>query len=129
MNTDPIKDHGQQLDAPTGKAIGFFDEKSHFDQFAKAVVAANIPPSAISSLAGKDGMQLLERLKNQNFFFGDGEDDTIKLALKELDAGHVTAIVEVADRSQALQVAELASQFEGRGFTHFGTWVNEQLST
>lgn len=129
MISEPIHDHGQELESPTGKVIGFFDDNALFDLFARAVFKSNIPKSAISSLEGEDGIQLLERLKEQKFFFGDGEDEMIKLALKELSTGHLVAIVKVADRDQALEVAQLAQRHEGHNFTHFGTWVNEQLPT
>ena len=102
MISEPIQDHGQQLESPTGKVVGFFDDKGLFDLFARAALKNDIPQSAISSLEGQDGIQLLERMKEQKFFFGDGEDDVIKLALKELNAGHLVAIVKVADRDQAL---------------------------
>jgi hypothetical protein len=129
MIQKPLTDHGQQLPPPAGKVIGFFDDKAKFDSFAESVSAAGFPASAIQSLEGQDGIQLLERLKKENFFFGDSEDDAIKLSVQELEQGHLTAIVKVKDRDQAIQVAQLAQLRDGRGLRHFETWTTEQLPT
>ena len=129
MTCEPTVDHGQQLDPPAGKVIGFFDGKAEFEGFAKAVRDVGYPTSKITSLYGEDGIRLLERLKDNSFFFGDSEDSVIQLSIKELGQGHYAAAVDVADHQQAEQIASLAKPHGGHGFSYFGTWVSEQLST
>jgi hypothetical protein len=129
MTCEPTADHGQQLAAPAGKVIGFIDGKAEFEAFAEAVRAAGFPASKITSLCGEDGIHLLERLKKDNFFFGDSEDDVTQLSIRELGQGHYAAAVDVADHQQAVQIASLAKPHGGHSFSYFGTWVSEQLST
>jgi hypothetical protein len=122
-------DHGQQLAPPAGKVIGFIDRKADFEAFAEAVAAAGYPASKITSLYGEDGIHLLERLQNNSFFFGDSEDSIIQLGIRELGQGHYAAAVDVADHTQAVQIASLAKPHGGHSFSYFGTWVSEQLSS
>ena len=129
MSCEPTVDHGQQLAPPAGKVIGFFDGKAEFEGFAEAVRAAGYPAAKITSLYGEDGIHLLERLKDNSFFFGDSEDSVIQLSVKELSEGHYAVAVEVTDHHQAEQIVILAKPHRGHGFSYFGTWVNEQLST
>ena len=129
MSCEPTVDHGQQLAPPAGKVIGFFDGKAEFEGFAEAVRAAGYPAAKTTSLYGEDGIHLLERLKDDSFFFGDAEDSVIQLSLKELSQGHYAVAVDVTDHQQAEQIVSLAKPHGGHGFSYFGTWVNEQLST
>ena len=129
MSCEPTVDHGQQLTPPAGKVIGFFDGKAEFEGFAEAVRAAGYPAAKITSLYGVDGIHLLERLKENSFFFGDSEDSVIQLSVNELSEGHYAVAVEVTDHRQAEQIVVLAKPHRGHGFSYFGTWVNEQLST
>jgi hypothetical protein len=129
MSVEPIADHGQKIAPPAGKVIGFINDKVEFEAFAKAVQAAGYPASTITSLYGEDGIHLLERLKDNSFFFGDSEDSVIQLSIKELGMGHYAASVDVADHQQAVQIASLAKPHGGHSFSYFGTWVSEQLST
>jgi hypothetical protein len=129
MAFEPIADDGQQLAAPAGKVIGFIDGKAPFEAFAEDVRAAGYPASSITSLCGDDGIHLLERLKDNSFFFGDSEDDVIQLSIRELGQGHYAAAVGVTDHKQAVQIASLAKAHGGHGFSHFGIWVTEQLPT
>ena len=129
MSCEPTVDHGQQLAPPAGKVIGFFDGKAEFEGFAEAVRAAGYPAAKITSLYGEDGIHLLEQLKENSFFFGDSEDSVIQLSVKELSEGHYAVAVEVNDHQQAEQIVILAKPHGGHGFSYFGTWVSEQLST
>lgn len=129
MTMTPTADHGQKITSPAGKVIGFFNGKSEFEAFAEAVQATGYPPTKISSLYGEDGIHVLERLKDNSFFFGDSEDSVIQLSIRELGQGHYAAAVEVADHQQAAQIASLAKPHGGHSFSYFGTWVSEQLST
>jgi hypothetical protein len=129
MTFEPIVDHGQQLAPPAGKVIGFIDGKAEFEAFAEAVRAAGYPASKITSLYGEDGIHLLERLKENSFFFGDSEDSVIQLSIRELGQGHYATAVDVEDHQQALQIANLAKAHGGHSFSYFGTWVTEQLPT
>jgi hypothetical protein len=129
MTLEPLTDHGQMLAPPAGKVIGFINGKSEFDAFAATVQAAGYPAEKITSLYGEDGIHLLERLKKNSFFFGDSEDSVIQLGIHELRQGHYAAAVEVTDHEQAVQIADLARPHGGHGFSYFGTWVTEQLSS
>ena len=129
MTFQPTADHGQQLTPPAGKVIGFIDGPAEFEAFAEAVRAAGFPAAKITALCGEDGIHLLQRLKKDSFFFGDAEDSVIQLGINELGRGHYAAAVEVADHQQAVQIASLAKPHGGHGFSYFGLWVNEQLST
>jgi hypothetical protein len=129
MTIEPLADYGQQIAPPQGKVIGFIDGKADFDAFAEAVRDAGFPAEKISSLYGEDGINLLERLKKNSFFFGDSEDSIIRQSIQELAQGHYAAAVDVADHKQAVQIASLAKPYGGRSFSYFGVWVTEQLST
>src|SRR6478672_4252856 len=95
MAVEPTSDHGQKLAAPAGKVIGFIDDKAEFEAFAQEVQAAGYPASRITSLFGEDGIHLLERLRENSFFFGDSEDSVIQLSIRELGLGHYAAAVAV----------------------------------
>ena len=129
MTAEPTIDLGQTIAAPAGKVIGFLDGKAEYEAFAAAVRAAGYPAAKITSLYGEDGIQLLERLDKNSFFFGDSEDSVIQLSIRELGQGHYAAAVEVEDHEQAVQIASLAKPHGGHNFRYFGTWVTEQLST
>lgn len=129
MTVEPLADHGQKIAPPQGKVIGFIDGKVEFDAFAEAVRAAGYPAEKITSLYGEDGIHLLERLKENSFFFADSEDSVIQLGIRELRQGHHAAAVEVEGHQQAVQITSLAIPHGGHGFNYFGTWVSEQLST
>jgi len=77
MTYEPTADHGQSLAPPAGKVIGFIDGQAEYEAFAEAVRAAGFPATKITSLCGEDGIRLLQRLKNESFFFGDSEDNVI----------------------------------------------------
>jgi hypothetical protein len=129
MSVVPIADHGQTLAPPAGKIIGFMDDKDAFEAFADAVRTAGFPAESITSLYGLDGIQLLDRLKENSVFFVDSEDSVIQHSIRELEQGHYVAAVEVADHQQAVEIVNLAKPLGGHSFTYFGTWVSEQLST
>ncbi len=127
MTSEPMVDHGETITAPAGKVIGFLDGKAEFEGFTDALRAAGYPDTSITSLYGADGLQLLERLKKDSFFFGDSEDHVIQLSFRELEQGHYAVATEVADRNHAVEIASLAAPYGGHGFTYFGAWMNEQL--
>ena len=128
MKVEPLVDHGQKLASPQGKVISFIDGKAEFDAFAEAVRAAGYPAASITSLYGEDGIHLLERLKENSFFFADSEDSVIQLGIRELGQGHYAAAVEVTGHHQAVEITNLAIPHGGHSFNYFGTWVSEQLS-
>lgn len=128
MTSEPTVDHGQKLTAPAGKVIGFLNGKTEFEGFAEALRDAGYPATEITSLYGADGIQLLERLKDHSFFFGDSEDSIIQLSIKELREGHYAVAIEATDHKQALEIVSLAKPHHGHGFTYFGTWVTEQIA-
>lgn len=129
MTSKPLVDQGQTLAAPAGKVIGVLDGKVEFEAFADALSAAGYPAKTITTLCGEDGIQLLERLQEHSFFFGDSEDSIIQLSIRELEQGHYAVAIEVTDHQQAEKIASLAAPHGGHGFTYFGTWVTEQLPT
>jgi hypothetical protein len=127
MTLEPLTDHGQVIAPPAGKVIGFIDSKARLEAFAEAVRAAGYPALKLTSLYGEDGIQLLERLKESSFFFGDSEDSIIQLSIEELRNGHYAVAVEVKNHKQAEQIALLAKPHGGHSFSYFGTWISEQL--
>ena len=129
MTPKPLADHGQRLPPPQGKVIGFIDGKAEFEAFAEAVRAAGYPAAKITSLYGEDGIHLLERLKENSFFFADAEDSVIQTSIRELRQGHYVVAIEVDGHQHAEEIARLAIPHGGHGFSYFGTWVSEQLST
>jgi hypothetical protein len=129
MTSKPMVDHGQTLTAPAGKVIGFLDGKVELEAFADALSAAGYPAKIITTLCGKDGIHLLERLKEHSFFFGDSEDSIIELSIRQLEQGHYAVAIEVTDHQQAVELASLAAPHGGHSFTYFGTWVTQQLPT
>lgn len=129
MSSKPMVDRGQTLTAPAGKVIGFLDGTVEFEAFVEALSTAGYPAKTITTLCGEDGIQLLERLKEHRFFFGDSEDSIIQLSIRELEQGHYAVAIEVTDHQHAVEIASLAAPHGGHSFTYFGTWVTEQLPT
>jgi hypothetical protein len=127
MAVKPVIDHGQQLAAPAGHAIGFVDTKEQFDAVTKALKAAGYEESRITALKGEDGVDMLERLQ-ETFNFGDGEDAIMEFSIKELQEGHYALGIEAGDRDDAMRVARLAEPLGAHSFSYFGTWVNERLT-
>lgn len=127
MTISPINDCGQMIAPPVGKIIGYLDSKTANEDFAKAIVSAGFQKSRISCLHGEDGIHLLERLKENTFFFSDAEDNVIRLSIHELKLGHFVTSVDVADRTEAMRIVTLARSQGGHGFSYFGTWVSESL--
>ena len=70
---------------------------------------------------------MLERLK-ETFNFGDGEDDIMEFAIKELHAGHFALGIEAKDRAGAMRIASLSEPLGAHSFSYFGRWVNERLT-
>jgi hypothetical protein len=123
----PAIDHGQELAAPAGRAIGFVDTKDQFEAVTNALKATGYAEPSIIALKGEAGVNLLERLQ-EKFNFGDGEDALTEFAIKELQAGHYAIGVEAKDRDDALHIASLTEPFGAHSFSYFGTWVNERLT-
>ena len=97
MSSKPMVDRGQTLTAPAGKVIGFLDGKVEFEAFADALSAAGHATKTITTLNGADGIELLERLKEHSFFFGDSEDSIIQLSIRQLEQGHYAVAIEVTE--------------------------------
>jgi hypothetical protein len=123
----PVKDHGQQLPVPVGKTIGFVDTEIQLDAITRALNEAGYPDSAISSLHGHDGIDLLERLRDVAFF-GDWERAVADKGIAELEEGHYTFAVAVHNRDEALKIADLVEPYGGHSINYFGNWINEQLT-
>ena len=123
----PVKDHGQQLPVPEGKTIGFVDTETQLDAIARALNEAGYPDSAISSLHGRDGIELLERLRDVAFF-GDWERAVADKGIAELEEGHYSFAVAVHNRDEALRIADIAEPYGGHSINYFGKWINEQLT-
>ncbi|KAA0131560.1 hypothetical protein FYZ48_25815 [Gimesia chilikensis] len=79
MTHEPTVDHGQTLNGPTGKVIGFLDSKVEFEAFADTLHAEGYSETAITFLYGEDGIHLLERMKEHRFFFSDSEGSISRL--------------------------------------------------
>ena len=127
MAVKQVRDHGQELSAPSCQAIGFVDTKEQFDAVTKVLKAAGYAEANIVALKGEDGVDMLERLQ-ETFNFDDGEDALMEFSIKELQVGHYAIGVEAKDRDDALQVAGLTEPLGAHSFSYFGTWVNERLT-
>lgn len=128
MTAKPVQDRGQKLPKPEGRVIGFVDSQPVFDAVAKLLQREGYADSQIIALHGEDGIRLLERTQGGSFFFADAEPDVIKVGIEELQAGHYSIVVEVADREEALRVAQLATNEGAHSFAYFGTWISEKFS-
>jgi hypothetical protein len=123
----PIKDRGQELPVPEGKTIGFVDTENQLDAITRALNDAGYPDSAITSLYGRDGINMLERLRDVAFF-GDWERAVADKGIAELELGHHSFAVAVKDRDEALRIADIAEPYGGHSINYFGKWINEQLT-
>ncbi len=123
----PIRDRGQDLPVPEGKTIGFVDTKNQLDSITRALNEAGYPDSAITSLHGRDGVDMLERLRDVAFF-GDWERAVADKGIAELELGHYSFAVAVKDRDEALRISDLVEPYGGHSINYFGKWVNEQLT-
>jgi hypothetical protein len=123
----PIKDHGQDLPVPEQKAIGFVNTEEQLDAITRALNDAGYPDSKIRVLFGRDGVDMLERLRDVAFF-GDFERAVADKGIHELEKGHYSLAVAVKDRDEGVRVADIAEPLGGHSFTYFGKWVNEQLT-
>jgi hypothetical protein len=123
----PTEDHGQQLPIPEGKTIGFVDTESQLESIARALNEAGYPESSITSLHGRDGIELLERLRDVAFF-GDWERAVADKGIAELEEGHYSFAVAVKNRDEALRIADIAEPYGGHSINYFGKWINEQLT-
>ena len=108
MTATTIRDHGQDLPAPEGRAIGFVDSKEEFDMVTHALTVAGYADAKILALHGEEGIDMLQRLQ-KGFNFGDGEDAIMEFSIEELRAGHYALGVEVEDREAALRVIDLTT--------------------
>lgn len=127
MSIKPEVDHGQDAKLYAGRVLGFADTREQVDRIASELNDAGIGDERILILAGDDGIEILNRTLKE-FFFSDGEDQTVINGLRELRDGHLVIEVEVADRDEAVKVVNLAAPHGGRTFTYFGTLMNEQMS-
>ena len=121
------EDHGQQLPIPENKVIGFADTEEAFQAITGALTCAGYPDSKIAAMHGRDGIELLERLRDVAFF-GDWERAVVDAGIAELERGGYSIAVAVADREEAQKVAGLATANGGHSFNYFGKFVNEQLT-
>jgi len=127
MNVEPTPDFGQEAAPFEGRVIGYADTQAQVDAIVEALESAGYAEEKISVLAGEDGIQILNRTLKE-FFFGDGEDQSLIMGLDELRHGHFVVEVEVDSRRQAVDVANTSAPHGGRTFTYFGTLMNEQLT-
>jgi hypothetical protein len=127
MSVQLTVDHGQDLAAPEGQAIGFVDTQEQFTAVTQALQEAGYAESTIIALHGEDGIQMLERLE-KDFYFGDGEDAIREYSIQELQAGHYALGIVAKNRADALRIACLSEPLGAHSFSYFGTWVNERLT-
>lgn len=123
----PLEDRGQQLPVPEQKAIGFVDTEEQLNAITRALNDAGYSDSKIRVLHGRDGIALLERLRDVAFF-GDWERAVADKGIHELQHGHYSIAVGVSDRDEAVRISDIAEAYGGHTFNYFGKWVNEQLT-
>lgn len=127
MNVEPTPDFGQEAPSFVGRVIGFADTQAQCDAIVDALEESGIAEEQIAILAGEDGIHILNRTLKE-FFFSDGEDQSLIMGLEELRRGHFVVEVEVENRRQAVDVANTSAPHGGRTFTYFGSLMNEQLT-
>jgi hypothetical protein len=124
MPVTTIQDEGQTLPHPTGKLLGIVDTRESLKSLASGLAAAGF--KKIESLAGEDGVALLERV--DQFFFSDMEDRVLARHIQELKAGHIIIAIEVpSDRVE--EATRIASEHDARRLVYFGrmtiTWLTK----
>ena len=122
-----MKDRGRELPVPEGKTIGFVDNEEQLASIRHALGDAGYPDSAITSLHGREGIDMLERLRDVAFF-GDWERAVADKGIAELELGHYSFAVAAKDRDEALRIADIVEPYGGHSINYFGKWVNEQLT-
>lgn len=127
MRINPEIDRGQEAKMYAGRVVGFADTREQVDAIVGELESEDFSEDRIMILAGDDGIEILNRTLKE-FFFGDGEDQTLIMGLDELRGGHFVIEVEVQDRDEAVRVVNLSARHGGRTFTYFGTLMNEHLS-
>lgn len=127
MNIEPTPDLGQQAPPFEARVIGFADTVAQCDAITAALRQNGFDGHEIVILSGEDGIRILNRTLKE-FFFGDGEDQSLIMGLEELRSGHQVIQVEVGSRREAVEVANTAAVHGGRTFTYFSSLMNEQLT-
>lgn len=127
MNIEPTPDLGQQTPPFVDRVIGYADTPAQCSAITEALNHEGYNEEEIVILSGEDGIRILNRTLKE-FFFSDGEDQTLIMGLEELRSGHSAIQVEVANRREAVEVANIAAGHGGRTFTYFSTLMNEQLT-
>ena len=127
MNIEPTPDVGQTAPPFTGRVIGFADTPAQCDAITKALHHEGYGDDEIVILSGEDGIRIMNRTLKE-FFFSDREDQSLIMGLEELRSGHHVIEVEVANRREAVEVANISAVHGGRTFTYFGSLMNEQLT-
>lgn len=126
MSVKPIQDREQKLPQPQGHTIGFADSRASCETIVDALEASGIAESKIVVFAGEDGVHLLRRMMEG--LWGESAQKFLTRGVEELEAGHPAICVEVDGLAQARHVAELAAQYGGHSFDHFGVLVDTQLT-
>ena len=127
MSSIPLDDHDQEMPAPAGHAIGFVNSKSKCDEIVQALNDAGFADSAITVLAGDDGIHLLKRMMGGSLW-GETAEEVMKQGVIELTHDHFVVIVETEDRSEAVIAAGVATTHGGHNFNHFGLLTDERLT-
>lgn len=127
MFPQPLHDDDQEMPAPRGHAIGFVDSQEACDAIISVLVEAGFLESAITVLAGEDGIHLLKRMMGGSYW-GEAAEEVADQGLAELNLGHFALIIEAEDRDEAVIAANVATSHGGHGFSYFGTLTDTRLT-
>lgn len=127
MNVKPRLDESHDATTRRCQIIGFVDTEDQLGAVSQALKGAVFIDTQLFTLRGEEGIGTLKQMQ-QAFNFGDGEDEFIAFALRELRNGHFAIGVGVDDRDGGVRVAELAEPLGAHSFSYFGTWENERLT-
>lgn len=127
MLVAPLNDVDQEMPEPKGHTIGFIRSQQQCDGVVEDLIIAGIPGSAIVVLSGDSGTRLFTRMMKGSLW-GEAAENLLKEGVIALSHGDFVLIVEADDRDQALLIAKVAEQHDGRGFSYFGELTDERLT-
>ena len=127
MSGQPLRDDHQEMPAPRGHTIGFVDSREGCDKITRTLVDAGFSESAITVLAGEDGIRLLKRMMGGSYW-GEAAEELAEQGVSELNHGHFALVIESDDRDEAVIVANVATSHGGHGFSYFGLLTDTRLT-
>lgn len=126
--TDSIfQDADHEHRGPRGKAIGFLDSIINGGSLREALTNSAVEDHRVEIFFGTEGEQNWEKMMG-SATWGEQAELLYKKGLAVLAEGEAIFAVQVADRPEAMRIAELARAHGGRSVTYFGELVDTQLT-